>query len=119
MRPHGAAANGAYGAAAMTTVPSGDDAISNVPPNCRIRSFIPRRPTPSVPHESRIASATSGGMPLPWSLTSRRTIASSTRMRTCAVGLSECRCTLVRLSCSTRKIAISVSRASRAESRDI
>src|SRR6476661_9687374 len=63
------------GTLAVTVVPSAVEVISNFPPSCRKRSFIPRKPTPSDPSQSSPASSNiCSGMPLPWSRTSKTTL---------------------------------------------
>jgi hypothetical protein len=56
-------------AKARTVVPASVETSSSLPPNCRIRSLMPRSPTPRVPMPSSPAvSSTLEGIPYPWSL---------------------------------------------------
>ena len=103
------------GTLAATVVPFSLEDSSRVPPICRMRSIIPRNPTPVVPLPPA-SSKFRGCVPLPWSLISRMAVLSVTSRRTPAVGLPECRCTFVRLSCRTRKSANSTSGVSRPNS---
>jgi len=62
------------GKPAVTTVPLFEEEISSSPPSCRMRSFIPRNPTPMEPIQLRFDWASnSGGMPLPLSAIDHRT----------------------------------------------
>src|SRR5207249_1750081 len=102
---------------ARTSVPGLAGRISSLPPNCETRSRIPAMPTPTGGELCALSrSSTSEGIPTPWSSTSSRISGPMRRSRTEALVLPECRCTLVRLSCTIRKRVISSSVESRPSS---
>ena len=77
-----------------TVVPESEDVMSSVPPSWRIRSCIPRSPTP--PREAARVSCLSLGMPLPRSRISRWSQLASSKTLMEHDELPECRWTLVR-----------------------
>src|SRR6266851_3952773 len=98
---------------ARTRVPRGPDSISSVPPSCESRSRMPAIPTPTAAGIWVLTQASlSRGTPMPRSSTSSTTSGPLRQSRMLALELPECRWTLVKLSCTTRKRVITSSRLS-------